>query len=638
MTAVTERRSGPATAAAEAAVPEGPPEIPSSSPLDRLARLRSHPLAVPAACVVLAVLLPLAGGHAISEPTINTFSYGILAGLLALSLNMITGYAGPVSLGQAAFLGVGAFATGLVVTKSGLPSAAAFPVAVVASALVGALGALLVGLPALRLRGIYLALSTFAFADAVDHYFFNLQKLTGLGSGITVPRPHLGPLSLHTSSNYIVVPLLALAVIWVFDQRLRGTRLGRSLIAIRESEEVAASFGVRVPWAKLAAFLASGAVAGLTGALFAYQVTVVNKNSFTLDQSLFYLIIVVVGGLGSRGGVLAAGVLFIALPKWLAALQGWDFIVAALLLVFTLARHPGGFPGMLAEARDKRMLRRGHDDLDSELPAAAAATEPPGPDQRPATGGRLEVTGVTVRFGGLTAVNGAGLVVEPGEAVGLIGPNGAGKSTLFNAISGFVTPNSGRVLLDGEDVTDLPAHERAGRGLGRTFQQVGLVKGATLVENLMLAQHVRIGSDMGPLVGTRAGRAAEESSRARAHELLEEIGLTRYAEVRAAALSTGQQRLVELACAVAARPRLLLLDEPSAGLSPAAAEHLAGQLAALRARHATSLLLIEHHLPLVLAVCERCYVLDAGSILAEGPSKKVVKRPEVVAAYLGEAP
>jgi len=591
-------------------------------------------LSVPAACVVLAVLLPLLGGAGlVPQPDINIFSYGVLAGMLALSLNLITGYAGPVSLGQAAFLGVGAFTTGVLANKLSLPPAAVFVVAVVASTLVGALAAVAVGLPALRLKGIYLAVSTFAFADAVDHYFFNFQQVTGLGTGITVPRPPLGPLSLHTSSAYIVVPLIGLAVVWIFDLRLRGTRLGRSLIAIRESEEVAASFGVRVPWAKLAAFLASGAVAGLTGCLFAYQVTVVNRSSFTLDQSLFYLIIAVVGGLGSRGGVLAAGILFISLPRWLSALQGWDFIAGALLLVFTLARHPGGLPGMLAEARDRRALRQGRDDLEAEVPVVVAR---PSAGPGAGLGGRLEVRDVSVRFGGLAALTDVSLVVAPGAAVGLIGPNGAGKSTLFNVISGFTRPAAGRVVLDEHDLTDLGPHQRAALGLGRTFQQVGLVKGATLVENLMLAQHLRIDGDLGPLVGAARGRRQEAEARDRARQLLDEIGLDSYAEVRVGALSGGQQRLVELACAVAGRPKLLLLDEPSAGLSPAAAEHLAVQLANLRAEHATTLLLIEHHLPLVTALCEDCYVLDLGRVLAHGPTSDVLHRPEVVSAYLGD--
>ncbi len=598
---------------------------------------------VPLACVALAVVLPLAGAAGvINQPDIDVFSYGVLAGMLALSLNIITGYAGPVSLGQVAFLGMGAFTTGLVATKLHLPLTLAFLVAVVGSTAVGALAALVVGLPALRLRGIYLALSTFAFADAVDHYFFNVQQLTGLGSGITVPRPHLLGVSLHEASRYVVVPLIGLALVWMFDVRLRHGRLGRALVALRENEDVAASFGVRVAWSKLAAFMASGAVAGFTGALFAYQVTVVNHSSFTFDQSLFYLIIVVVGGLGSRGGVLVAGMLFTALPRWLSFLQEWNFIVASLLLVVTLARHPGGLPSMWAEARDRRALQKGQDDLDAVLPSMGRR-RPPKEDERDgsavggsARGARLQVEDVTVRFGGVTAVDAAGLEVAPGVRVGLVGPNGAGKSTLFNVISGLVRPTAGRVLLDGVDLTNLPPYERAARGMSRTFQQIGLVKDASLVENLLLAQHCGLPGGPGALFGSGPARRREKEALELAHELLTDIGLASYAEVRVGSLSGGQQRLVELACAIAPNPRLLLLDEPSAGLSPAAAEHLAEQLAAVSESYSTSILLIEHHLPLVTAVCDECYVLDSGAVLAHGPTAEVLRRSEVAAAYLGE--
>ncbi len=598
---------------------------------------------VPLACVALAVVLPLAGAAGvINQPDIDVFSYGVLAGMLALSLNIITGYAGPVSLGQVAFLGMGAFTTGLVATKLHLPLTLAFLVAVVGSTAVGALAALVVGLPALRLRGLYLALSTFAFADAVDHYFFNVQQLTGLGSGITVPRPHLLGVSLHEASRYVVVPLIGLALVWMFDVRLRHGRLGRALVALRENEDVAASFGVRVAWSKLAAFMASGAVAGFTGALFAYQVTVVNHSSFTFDQSLFYLIIVVVGGLGSRGGVLVAGMLFTALPRWLSFLQEWNFIVASLLLVVTLARHPGGLPSMWAEARDRRALQKGQDDLDAVLPSMGRR-RPPKEDERDgsavggsARGARLQVEDVTVRFGGVTAVDAAGLEVAPGVRVGLVGPNSAGKSTLFNVISGLVRPTAGRVLLDGVDLTNLPPYERAARGMSRTFQQIGLVKDASLVENLLLAQHCGLPGGPGALFGSGPARRREKEALELAHELLTDIGQASYAEVRVGSLSGGQQRLVELACAIAPNPRLLLLDEPSAGLSPAAAEHLAEQLAAVSESYSTSILLIEHHLPLVTAVCDECYVLDSGAVLAHGPTAEVLRRSEVAAAYLGE--
>ncbi|MHB8341677.1 MAG: branched-chain amino acid ABC transporter ATP-binding protein/permease [Mycobacteriales bacterium] len=596
---------------------------------------------VPAGLLALALLVPLlALGGLLRQTDADIAGYAVIYAILAVSLNLLLGYAGQLSLGQGALLGMGAFTTGVIVNKAGLPPSVAFPVSLLASIAVGGLSAVLVGLPALRLRGVYVALATFGFADVVENYFFNLQNLTGLGSGITVPRPQLGPLHFVAASSYLSVSLVALAVVWFVDTRFRSTRSGRALVALAENEQVASSFGVRVPTEKMKAFLVSGFIAGLAGALFAYQVTVVNQGSFTVQDSLFFLVIVVVGGLGSRAGVVVAAVLFTALPRLLAALQGWDFIVGALLLVFTLARHPGGLPDMVAEARDRRVMRRrrGADEVTSHtvapLPLAARRVVAEAASDE---NGRLVVRGVSVRFGGLAALTTVDLEVAPGEVVGLIGPNGAGKSTLFNVINGLERPDSGTVAFAGRDVSRLPAHARARLGMSRTFQQVGLVRRATVTENLMLAQHGALHyTDIAAVLGSPRSRAAERLARVKAAELLAEVGLEDYADIRVQALSTGQQRLVELACALASEPQLLLLDEPSAGMSPAATEYLAEVLVRLRRATGTGLLLVEHYLPLVTALCERCYVLDSGRVIAQGPTREVIRVPEVVTAYLGE--
>lgn len=606
-------------------------------------RYGPNELRIPAVLVVLALLSPLlALGGLLPQTDADIAGYAVIAAILAVSLNLLLGYAGQLSLGQAALLGMGAFTTGLVVNKAGLPPSIAFPVSLLAAIAAGGLSAVVVGLPALRLRGVYVALATFGFADVVENYFFNLQNLTGLGSGITVPRPQLGPLHFVAASSYLTVTLVGLAVVWYVDARFRSTRSGRALVALAENEQVAASFAVRVPAEKMKAFLVSGFMAGLAGALFAYQVTVVNQGSFTVQDSLFFLIIVVVGGLGSRAGVVVAAVLFTALPRWLAALQGWDFIVGALLLIFTLARHPGGLPDMVAEARDRRVLRQRRGAGEEEVSAPTVAPLPLAAHRVAAQAtaeerARLVVRGVSVRFGGLAALSEVDLEVAPGEVVGLIGPNGAGKSTLFNVINGLTRPDAGSVEFAGRDVSALPAYLRARLGMSRTFQQVGLVRRATVTENLMLAQHDALRySDVSAVLGSRRSRAAERLARTKAAELLAEIGLLDYAEIRVQSLSTGQQRLVELACALASEPRLLLLDEPSAGMSPAATEYLAEVLVRLQRATGTGLLLVEHYLPLVTALCERCYVLDSGRVIAAGPTFEVIREPEVVTAYLGE--
>ena len=587
----------------------------------------------------LAALAAILGatGHLTSAHA-AILSYGVIAGILAISLNLLMGYAGQISLAQASFLGLGSFTTGFVVTHLGGTNALGLPLSLIVSVVLGAVIAVGVGLPAIRLRGVYLAIATFAFADAFDNYIFNIQKLTGLGSGITVARPRLGPLHLKTDSTLLAFALVWLAIVWLFDTRLMSIRHGRALLAIRENEQVASSFGVPVAQEKMRAFLMCGAIAGLAGCLYAYQVQVIVKSSYALQISLFYLIVVVVGGLGSRTGVVIAATLFTLLPYWFGFLKGWDIIIAPALLIYTVVQNPGGLPDHLKRLRDARELKRrkeGSEDIAGLRPKIVGTSDG---SASTADGELLRVESVSVTFGGLTAVADASLEVRAGAAVGLIGPNGAGKSTLFNVVSGFEKPASGQVFFEGVDITSAPPHARAALGISRTFQSVGLVHRATLLENLMLAQHTRLeyGAAAG-LVALGPTRRLEAESRENALALLDEIGLADFADLRVEVLSTGQQRLVELACAVASRPRLVLLDEPSAGMSPAAAEHLAEQLARLRRNFSTALLLIEHHIPLVTAVCDTTYVLDAGSVIASGPVAKVIKTPEVVTAYMGEA-
>jgi ABC-type branched-subunit amino acid transport system ATPase component/ABC-type branched-subunit amino acid transport system permease subunit len=575
---------------------------------------------------------------ALSSAQAAIIDYAVIAGILALSLNLLMGYGGQISLAQASFLGLGSFTTGFVVSHLGDTNGFGLPVSLLLSVVIGAIVAMVVGLPAIRLRGVYLAIATFAFADAFDNYIFNIQKLTGLGSGVTVARPRLGPLHLHTDGTLLAFALIFLALVWLMDTRLMSISFGRALLAIREDERIASSFGIPVAQEKLRAFLICGAVAGLAGSLYAYQVQVIVKSSYALQISLFYLIIVVVGGLGSRPGVVISAAAFTLLPYWFTFLKGWDIIIAPALLIVTLVRNPGGLPDHFQRLRDARELKRRretNEDIAGLRPKVAGI-------ERPAavtTGSELlRVEEISVTFGGLRAVNEVSLEVRAGAAVGLIGPNGAGKSTLFNVISGFEKPVTGRVLFEGRDITDEPPHERAALGISRTFQHIGLVRRATLLDNLMLAQHSQL--TYGPfagLTGLGETRRLESASRTNALDLLDEIGLADFADLRVEVLSTGQQRLVELACAVASRPRLVLLDEPSAGMSPAAAEHLAEQLSRLRNNFSTALLLIEHHIPLVTAVCDTTYVLDAGSVIASGPVRKVIKRPEVVTAYMGEA-
>jgi branched-chain amino acid transport system ATP-binding protein len=252
----------------------------------------------------------------------------------------------------------------------------------------------------------------------------------------------------------------------------------------------------------------------------------------------------------------------------------------------------------------------------------------------------LEVRDLTIRFGGLTAIDGLSLAVNEWEIVGLMGPNGAGKTTAFNCITGFYKPNAGRVLYRGEDVTRVPPHRKAAMGIGRTFQNVGMVKSETVLENLLTAQHTKTGyGALKGLTGATSVRHREKELAAHADAILELLGLTEFRDRRLGSLSYGTLKLLELGCALASDPDLLLLDEPSSGMGPEESHELGERLLALRQALGVTMLLIEHHVPLVTAVCDYVYVLNFGKLLAEGDPEHVRNHPEVVAAYLGgEAP
>ena len=561
--------------------------------------------------------------------------------IAALSLNLLTGYAGQISLGHAGLLGAGAFACSLVTQRLGLPIWLGVPFAAAASAGI----ALIIGFPALRLRGLYLAMVTIAFGYLMTSSILRLDWFTGGSAGVILPRRVWTGHDLIDNADWLAVPLMCLLLAWLVDQNVTGSRLGRAFRAIRENEAVAQAFGVDVARYKLLAFTLSGALAGAAGALYGSAIGFVNSETFPFTLSLGIVIIVVVGGLGSRAGAVIAAVAFSLLPNLLQALpwpwlRGTDGMIGAIVLMYTVARHPGGFASLVAELREGGRKQR----------VSAAEEEPPMPTlpnlPRPlerevvaaGPGPVLEVRDVRVSFGGLLAVDGASLEVPRGKIVGVIGPNGAGKTTLFNAISGLLRPASGEIRLEGRDVTALPAHERARLGLARTFQQIGLARDQSVLENLLLAQHLQAGYDPArALLRTPAVARREREMLARAREAVVALGFEGRENVPVRSLSHGQQRIVEVGASLLTDPVLLMLDEPSAGMSPAAAENLAERLRDLRDVLGRTVLLIEHHVPLVLDVCDHVYVLNFGQVLAGGTPDEILAHPDVVGAYLGES-
>jgi branched-chain amino acid transport system ATP-binding protein len=357
----------------------------------------------------------------------------------------------------------------------------------------------------------------------------------------------------------------------------------------------------------------------------------------------------VIGGLGSRVGAVAAAFFYFIFPHLFPGwFTGYQVPLGAALLMYTVARHPDGVAGIINEVRERRAMRRlardgaDADDIEDQgrLPKLPALPRPSTLPPRPDVAGDmvLSVHDMCVRFGGLQAVDNASLGVPRGRIVGLIGPNGAGKTTLFNTISGHVRPQSGRVQFLGRDVSDLAPHQRARLGMSRSFQLIGLAKSMTVLDNMLLAQHVLGQYDMASALAflPRTARVERELvDRGRA--AIAALGFERFTDTPVRNLSHGQQRIVELGCLLVTDPELLMLDEPSAGMSPGAAENLAVRLRELRDEQARTVLLIEHNIPLVLDVCDEIYVLNSGSVLVHGPTETIARRPEVIGAYFGEA-
>ncbi|HEV7677259.1 MAG TPA: branched-chain amino acid ABC transporter ATP-binding protein/permease [Candidatus Dormibacteraeota bacterium] len=602
--------------------------------------------------VLLAALPPIterAMPHLFTSGQAQTLDVAACLAMAALALNVLTGYAGQMSLGHAAFLGIGAFASGIMVGRYGLPMAIGVP----AAALFGGIVALLLGIPALRLRGLYLAITTIAFGVALQLSILRIPWISGGNAGVVLPRRLAGDLQLIDNADWLAVLLVALLLIWLLDSNLMRSKVGRAFRAIREDEGVAQSFAVNVVTYKLTAFVISGALTGIAGAFYGHTIGQANSDPFSYELSLQLVIMVVVGGLGSRVGVVAAAFFFqvfpAIMPSWFA---GYQVPIGAALLMYTVARHPDGIAGMVQEMREQRAMRRERratpaldddlDDIDEQgrLPKLPALPRPSTLPPRPEVAGEvvLSARNVSVRFGGLQAVDDVSLDVPRGRIVGLIGPNGAGKTTLFNALSGHIRPQRGEITFMAQDVSALPPHRRAALGMSRSFQLIGLAKSMTVLDNMLLAQHLLGGYDIGSALAflPKAARVERELIE-RAHQAIAALGFERFTGTPVRSLSHGQQRIVELGCLLVTDPELLMLDEPSAGMSPGAAENLAVRLRELRDEQARTVLIIEHNIPLVLDVCDEIYVLNSGAVLASGPTETIARRPEVIGAYFGEA-
>jgi ABC-type branched-subunit amino acid transport system permease subunit/ABC-type branched-subunit amino acid transport system ATPase component len=578
------------------------------------------------------IAIPLAVGNQYYLQILANIGINII---LVLGLNIITGLAGQLSLCQGAFFGIGAYACALLVMKAGLSFWLALPISALGTAVLG----LAVSIPALRLRGHYLAMLTLAFTVIVAQVLTNWVEMTRGPSGlINIPWPDAIPLGfaeirIATRNQYYVFIVLMVALMVYLAALVQRSRLGMSLTAIREDETAAEIMGINTQVCKVTAFALSAFFGAVAGGLYAHYAKILAPEEFGVLQSVNILIMMIIGGVGSVAGAIVGAVVFTILPEALRLFNDYRLIIFGLILVLVIIYFPHGIVGT-ARGWLRGGLRR------SKSLGAVARLEriPPAlkAPRMPIGGELLRVEGVTKQFGGLTALNGVDMQVRAGEVVGLIGPNGSGKTTLINVISGAYAPTHGRVLLSQDVISGKPAYRISHAGVSRTFQKIRIFKELTVQENVAAALSAE--PRQGVLAPLRAGRLigrsytiSEDVSR-----LLATVGLEQRSEDVARSLSYGEQRLLEVARALATRPRLILLDEPAAGLSEVDVEFLRGVIRRLRQMGIT-LLLVDHHVTFLMSVVDRVVVLNQGRVIFDGAATDARRDPGVIDAYLGAA-
>ena len=561
--------------------------------------------------------------------------------LVGLSLLVVTGWSGQFSLGQFAFLGIGAYTASRLAAEG-----YSLPFNLVVGAVLGAAVAAVVGLPALKIRGLFLGVSTLAFAVLAPGWLFNQRFVTGTSaSAVSVPKARIPGLGEVESLRALY--LLGLVVLVLVAAALRAVRdsgAGRRFIAVRDNPRAAAAHGLPPAGVNLAGFALSGALAALGGVLWGYANANFDATAFHPSFSLAVLAMVVIGGLGTQAGAVIGAALVFGLPLLLHMKSETIFLLSGALLLITLLVIPRGLVVLVEHGRDvvARLLDRlfGGQAVEParviEIPDTVA-DRPRRRDAREEHAVALECTDVTVAFGGLRALDHVSLRVAASEIVALIGANGAGKTTLMECISGFVRPSEGSILVYGRDLAGLSPEYRPWAGVGRSFQDARLYPGLTVLETVMVAaEHDNHSGLLSCAVRAPWQRWSERELERKALDVLEALNLLAYRDVLTADLPTGLRRACEVACALVLEPRLLLLDEPTAGIPQADVPAFLPLIRRVRDDLDCALLLIEHDMGVVLGLADRIYALEAGKVIASGPPAEVAEHPAVVATYLGE--
>ena len=544
--------------------------------------------------------------------TLNIVMQAATYAIAVAGLVVVLGYCGQISLAQAAFFGLGAYGVALGTVDFGLP----FFVALLAGMVLAAVFGVALGLASLRLGGHYLAMVTISFQQILTLVLTNWSGLTHGPDGVkNIARPGVPGLRLESGDHYLGLCLVVLMGVTWCVWRLKTTRLGRAMQAVRDNEIAASTCGIDIFGTKVLAFGISAVLGGLGGGLFAGAFSYISPDQFGFAESIVLLTMALLGGVQSPFGALIGTGLLVILPEWLRGLRQYYLAVYGAAVILIMVFLPDGLWGLT------HRLRR-------PAPVGAGAVAPlPLLSQRGTETAEvaMAIEGLAKHFGGLKALDGVDMAVRRGTVHALIGPNGSGKTTFINVVTGLYRPTAGRIAIAGQDVTGTAPHQRTRRGLARTFQNIRVFRGMTVLENVMVGAE-RPGND----IAEQPALVVE-----RALAALDFVGLRGDAHRMVGTLSYGTQRYVEIARALAGSPQVLLLDEPAAGLN-LTEKHELGLLLRRLKGHGLTILIVDHDMNLVEQVADHITVLNFGRRIADGGPRDVLSHPDVIAAYLGE--